>query len=145
LDISLSYVNVYNLGYIKFFKGTYAQASMRRVNLVPSEQRRLIANCMARKGNLKILSRDLGVSYSSMKKYYQEVLLLPESLFKKLLGISGFSERDFNFTYLDAKWGSSVGGEKGMAVLREKYGDKILGWRRRGGLNRWKGIKNKDN
>ena len=105
-----------------------------RVNLTPGQQRFLIAS--ASKGKtLKDFSLDRGIPYSTFKKYYQEAVLLPDELFNRLIEISSLRKGDFNFTYLDENWGRSLGGKAGMAVLRDRYKDKIKGWRVLGGRN----------
>ena len=103
----------------------------RRVKLHNNKQRCLILSASHEYGSLKKLSRKLSLSYSTLKKYAQESLLLPESLFYRLLRLSSLKSKDFQITFLSPHWGRQLGAKKGMAVLERKYPYELSLWRRK--------------
>jgi len=110
---------------------------MNRVNLIPGQESELIRLSSLKIGSLKELSKKIKTPYSTMKKYSQERLLLPEGLFEDLLNLSGVKKRHLTFTYLEKHWGCSIGGKGGIVVINTKYKNKITSWRKKGGRNRW--------
>ena len=60
----------------------------RRIKFKSSKQREFILNLANKYGSLKNLGLKLCISYSTIKKYAQEVLLLPENIFNKIIKLS---------------------------------------------------------
>ncbi len=117
----------------------------RRIKLKKWQQRGLILNAAKKTSSIKQLSIKIKVPYSTLKKYAQEVFLLPENVFKKLIGLSSIKEEELEITYLSNNWGKIIGGKKGMETIQKKYPEKILEWRkkaiRKSHLNNAKKIK----
>lgn len=103
----------------------------RRVKLNKGQQRDLISKACFKLGSLKKLSASMNISYSTLKKYKQESLLLPEGLFNRLVVFCDLTKMNFFIKYLDANWGRKLGAKRGMAVLEKKYPEKIIEWRRK--------------
>jgi len=117
----------------------------RRVKLKKGQQRELILNSAEKIGSIKQLGIKLKIPYSTFKKYVQEVFLLPESLFNKILDLSEIRKENLNINYLPNNWGKIIGGKRGMKTIQKKYPEKILEWRkkaiRKSHLNNAKKIK----
>ena len=82
-----------------------------------------------------VLQFGFDVPYSTLKSYYSERLLLPETLFIGLCHIAKIDVKSLNFEYLDGNWGRVLGGHNGIKVVQRKYPEKIKNWRRKGMLN----------
>jgi len=77
-----------------------------------------------------LLQIGFDVSYSSLKKYYNEKLLLPKSFFENLCHIAKIDPNALEVKYLEGNWGQSKGGKKGSAALLKKYPNEIKEWRK---------------
>lgn len=53
----------------------------------------------------------LDVSYSSLKKYYLELRLLPLQLFEDMCKISNLNKENFRVVLVDDNWGQVKGGK----------------------------------
>jgi hypothetical protein len=104
----------------------------RRIKLKKGIQREIILQASKKIGSLKKLSQRLDIPYSTAKKYIQEIFLLPEDLFNKIIKVIQSKKEHFEIEYFPKNWGKSIGGKKGMKALEEKYPEKILEWRRKG-------------
>jgi hypothetical protein len=104
----------------------------RRVKLEKNIQREVILKASKKMGSLKKLSEKLKIPYSTLKKYGQEIFLLPETPFKKIIKISEIEKESLKIKYLKGTWGRAIGGKKGMETLEKKYPEKINQWRRKG-------------
>lgn len=62
--------------------------------------------------SLKDLSVRLNISYSSIKKYFNELRLLPLELFENLCLISQINKSLFKVIFLEDNWGQIKGGKK---------------------------------
>ena len=82
-----------------------------------------------------ILQFGIDVPYSTLKKYYNEKLSLPQDLFENLCRLSKINFKDIRFEYISDNWGQIVGGKKGIMVLHKKYPEKIKIWGRLAMLN----------
>ena len=102
----------------------------RRVRLEKGEQNKLIQNLANKYGSLKNISEKWNLPYSMIKKYNQEIFLLPENLFNKLIYELEINLEKLNPSYLDFNWGMKIGGKNGMASLSSKYPHKIREWRK---------------
>ncbi len=100
------------------------------MRLAKGQQNKLIQDLVEKYGSLKDISEKWNISYSMIKKYNQEVFLLPENIFNKIILELGISAPKLNPSYLDYKWGMKIGGKTGMISLSEKYPDKIKEWRK---------------
>lgn len=101
----------------------------RRVKLKSESQQKLF-RLVKERFSLVELSRKFNISYSTMKKYSQTDLLLPESLFRRLLDINELSTQDFQFTYLEAHWGRREGGKRRIALLKRNSPETLVRWRK---------------
>ncbi|MBU2104517.1 MAG: hypothetical protein KKF67_01950 [Nanoarchaeota archaeon] len=104
----------------------------RRIKLKQGQQKKIIAEAAKGVGSLKKLGANMNIPYSTMKKYNQELFLLPERLFNKILELTQLEKEDLDITYLQSNWGAKIGGKKGMATLQKRYPDKIIEWRKKG-------------
>ncbi|MCW8965254.1 MAG: hypothetical protein OQK82_01000 [Candidatus Pacearchaeota archaeon] len=52
----------------------------------------------------------LDIPYSTLKNYYNESRLLPESLFKEFCTLAKINPKKLNITLLKQNWGQSKGG-----------------------------------
>jgi len=59
----------------------------------------------------ELLNRGVGVNYQTLKNYYSERRLLPDSLFEELLRIANLDKKNFNFETVDENWGQVRGGK----------------------------------
>lgn len=107
----------------------------RRIKLKQGQQKELIINAAKKIGSLKQLSIKISVPYSTLKKHNQELFLLPENLFNKILNLSSIKKEDLDITYLSNNWGAKIGGKKGMATLQRKYPKEIIKWRKKAIMN----------
>ncbi len=104
----------------------------RRVKLESGKQRELILNVINNFGSLKNLAIKLKIPYPTFKNYFQEVRLLPEKLFDKIIKLSSVKKDSLNVSYLKYNWGKIKGGKKGMITLEKRYPNQILKWRKKG-------------
>jgi|APSaa5957512622_1039677.scaffolds.fasta_scaffold33538_1 hypothetical protein len=81
--------------------------------------------------NLKVLSKKTGISYSTLKKYCGEYLLMPRSTFQILCNTGDIGETSFNYKIKDGDWGQIKGGKRGIEVLMQKYKEEIPSWRKK--------------
>jgi len=116
-----------------------------RILFEENEQRRFLKE-VCEKMNVSLrkltidLNEDLGVSYSTMKKYYNESLLLPSKIAILLMKKTGIDWKDFKMKkLLSDNWGWVKGGKIGYKRMVEKYPHKLKIWRKKGG--RTTGIK----
>lgn len=107
----------------------------RRVKLKKGQQRELILNAAKKIGSIKHLGIKVKIPYSTLKKYAQEVFLLPVDLFNKIIKLASIKKDDLNITYLNKNWGRKIGGKKGMATLQKKYPKEIIEWRKKAIIN----------
>ena len=61
-----------------------------------------------------ILQFGFDVSYSTLKNYYNESRLLPDSLFDDLCEVAGISKDSLGFELVDENWGKVKGGESSL-------------------------------
>ena len=59
----------------------------------------------------ELINRGIDARYSSLKNYYCERRLLPDSIFDELLKISKFNREDFDFESVRDNWGQAKGGK----------------------------------
>jgi hypothetical protein len=59
-----------------------------------------------------ILQFGLEIPYSTLKNYYNESRLLPESLFSDLCELARIDKKDLDFEVVDDNWGRVKGGHK---------------------------------
>ena len=105
----------------------------QRVKFVKGKQREFLDYVRERAmvSSLRgILQIGFDVSYSALKKYYNEKLLLPKSFFDNLCHIAKIDSKIMDVKYLESSWGQSNGGKKGSACLLKKYPEKIKEWRK---------------
>jgi len=103
----------------------------RRVKLEEGKQKELFQNIIRKYGSLVKISEKYELSYSTLRKYSQGALLLPESLFNKILSELSIRKGYFNAKFLSPNWGRHLGSSRGMSALEKKYPTKINEWRRR--------------
>lgn len=109
-----------------------------RVVFKKNKQKKFVdKTCKRLNLNLKQISEKLQVSYSAMKKYRREQLLIPYHIIKKLCTLSRTDIDKINFIELkESNWGQRKGGKIGIERLFAKYDDEtIRKWRRLGGKN----------
>ena len=58
-----------------------------------------------------ILQFGFDVPYSTLKNYYNESRLLPESLFDDLCEVAGIDKDELSFEFIDENWGKVKGGQ----------------------------------
>ena len=104
----------------------------RRIKLRKGMQKEIINKAAKTNRSLKELAKKVEISYSLIRKYNQEKLLMPENLFNKLLNITSVNKKKIKIEYLQQNWGKRLGGLKGMETLKKKYPDKISLWRKNG-------------
>ena len=86
-----------------------------RIKFRKGEQRKFLdlvvdrLNCISLRG---ILQFGFDISYDSLKSYYSERRLLPDSFFDDLCYISKINKKMLDFGYLDDNWGKIKGGRK---------------------------------
>lgn len=102
----------------------------RRVKLEKGEQNKLFLELADKHGSLKNIAERWNISYSMIKKYNQEIFLLPENIFNKIILELRIDTEKLKISYLDFDWGMKIGSKKGMKALEEKYPDKIKEWRK---------------
>lgn len=81
--------------------------------------------------NLKdLLEYNLGISYSALKRYKREELLLPYSLVVKLCELSGNNIEELLIKErLSPNWGQVKGGKRGIQTTLRKYKELLPIWR----------------
>ncbi|MBU3912454.1 MAG: hypothetical protein KKE50_00010 [Nanoarchaeota archaeon] len=105
-----------------------------RVLFKKREQRGFILRCIQDESIKNFLSKlTQKIPYSTFKKYSQEKLALPQSLFEELCRLSHQDPKKINYSILLDNWGAVKGGRAGMASLNKKYPHKIKEWRSLGG------------
>ncbi|MEK6919223.1 MAG: hypothetical protein AABW73_04250 [Nanoarchaeota archaeon] len=72
-------------------------------------------------------------NYSTIKNYYNEKRLMPESLLKELCYLAKINIEELKVKYANDNWGQIKGGKKGIITLRKNYANKVAFWRRKGG------------
>ena len=65
---------------------------------------------------LKDLSVRLNISYSSIKKYFNELRLLPLDLFENLCSISNIKKDSLKIMFLENNFGQINGGKKSRRI-----------------------------
>lgn len=103
----------------------------RRIKLEKNKQRELILIASKKTGSIKKLSLNTNVPYSTLKKYSQELFLLPEDIFNKIIEITKTRKEELNIQYLPENWGRIMGGKRGMEALQKKYPKEIVKWRKK--------------
>ncbi|MEK6836320.1 MAG: LAGLIDADG family homing endonuclease [Nanoarchaeota archaeon] len=107
----------------------------RRIKLEKGEQSKLIASLADKYGSVKKIADNWNLSYSTLKKYSQEIFLLPENIFNKIIYELEINKGKLTFSYLDYNWGAKIGGKNGIIALWKKYPNKIREWRKLAGAN----------
>ena len=110
----------------------YMSTGERRVKLKHGEQRKLFLSLAIKFGSVRRVATEWKIPYSTLKNYSLEERYMPEFLFDKILKSLSLEKNNFEIYYLDANWGRRKGSRLGMAVLKNKYPDKLLEWRRAG-------------
>jgi len=85
-----------------------------RIKFEKGNQRKFLQKVLVESNSPSLLelSNRLGISYSTLKNYFSEARLLPESIFRDLLEISGLDNESFDFEIIGENWGKVVGGKK---------------------------------
>lgn len=110
-----------------------------RILFIKEEQRKFLdVVCRKMNKNLRQItidfSDDLNISYSSMKKYHNEKLLLPLDVANSLTRISNIDWKIFKTEkILPDNWGAIKGGKIGYRKMSKKYSNSLNIWRRKGG------------
>ena len=104
-----------------------------RIKFFEGKQTEFI-NEVCKKMNFKSLKKmadnKIDISYSSLKKYKREELLLPYCLVCKLCEISGYDPSNLKIKeYLPSNWGNIKGGKKGIKIVMKKYKKEMQIWR----------------
>jgi len=104
-----------------------------RIYLGRGAQKELIRLiCIKNKLKLKQLAEALNVSYSAIKRYYNEISLMSNQVFETIIRKYKFNREDFKIRILPEHWGSQKGGKKGIRVLLRKYDRDLPAWRLKG-------------
>lgn len=103
---------------------------IRRVRLNKGQQKGLIIGLAKKLGSVRKVADKFNLPYSTMKNYFEEVNLLPEDLFYKILNMLNIKKEGLKVNYLSFNWGRILGGKRGIKALERKYPKKILQWRR---------------
>lgn len=84
-----------------------------RVKFEKGQQKKFIVNVMKKLNSvtLRDLSNRLNLSYSSIKKYNNELRLLPFGLFEDLCKVCDLNKKLLNVTFLEDNWGQIKGGK----------------------------------
>jgi hypothetical protein len=84
-----------------------------RVKFEKGKQRQFIKEVLVKVNSpsLNDLSVRLNISYSTFKKYYNELRLLPSELFENLCFISGIKTNSLRITFFGNNWGQVKGGK----------------------------------
>lgn len=75
------------------------------------------------------------ISYTTLKDYYNERILLPRDFFEDLCYLAKLNPRDFNVSYKEGNWGQIKGGKIGIREVYKKYPEEIKQWRQRAQKN----------
>jgi hypothetical protein len=86
-----------------------------RVKFEKGKQRQFIKEVLIsiNSPSLKDLSVRLNIPYSPIKKYFNELRLLPLSLFNDLCFISHVNKDSLKVIFFEDNWGQVKGGKKG--------------------------------
>jgi hypothetical protein len=87
---------------------------MRRVKFRKNEQRKFLKDVLIKLNcpSLKELNyRGFDLPYSTLKNYYSEARLMPESLFNDLCYVIKIDPLSLRIEYLDSNWGQIKGGK----------------------------------
>ena len=109
-----------------------------RVVFKKNQQKKFIDEvCKKLDLNLKQISQKFQISYSAIKKYRREELLIPFHVLKKLCTVSHIDINKMDFVELrKPNWGQVKGGKIGIKGLFAKYDEETINqWRRIGGKN----------
>jgi hypothetical protein len=60
----------------------------------------------------ELINRGIDVNYSTLKNYFTEQRLIPESLFNELIEMGDLNKNDFDFQIVDDNFGQVIGGKK---------------------------------
>ncbi len=105
---------------------------MRDRILLPEELREEffeIIKSLLRLKSGKQLAKELSIDYSTFKNYRRGELTIPVHIFEKLSApLDEAQKQKFlsNAKFLDSNWGAIKGGKRGIAVVRQKYGEEYL-------------------
>ena len=100
--------------HLVYFKLPLLKSNKMRVKFSKGQQREFFKkvmetiNCPSLR---ELINRGIDVNYSTLKNYYNEERLIPEYLFKELIGISGINISDFKFELIEENWGKVKGGK----------------------------------
>ena len=85
-----------------------------RVKFDKGDQKQFIKDVLisVNSPSLRDLSIRLNVSYSSIKKYFNELRLLPLTFFEDLCFISNINKSSLNVIFLEDNFGQIKGGKK---------------------------------
>ena len=109
---------------------------MRRVIFEKRKQKEFLRTVKTKLNLLSLRSiKQYGIetNYSTMKNYYQEKRLMPETLFNDLCYLAKINPHDIKVKYAESNLGQIKGGKKGIKVLRKKYHNKLKIWAKKGG------------
>ena len=83
-----------------------------RIKFKKGKQRKFLEKVMGEINSPSLieLSTRMGINYSSLKNYFSEVRLLPESLFNDLIYL--IKKKKWNVEILEDNWGKIKGGKK---------------------------------
>ena len=62
----------------------------------------------------ELINRGINVNYSTLKNYFSEARLMPESLYKELCHLSKIDEKRFEVEFVGNFWGQVKGGKKSL-------------------------------
>ena len=100
--------------HLVYFKLPLLKSNKMRVKFSKGQQREFFKkvmetiNCPSLR---ELINRGIDVNYSTLKNYYNEERLIPEYLFKELIGISGLNISYFKFELIEENWGKVKGGK----------------------------------
>lgn len=87
------------------------------------------AKSLLRLNSGRQVSKKVGINYSNFKQYKRGERTIPISDFEKLAApLTKIQKQKFlsNAKFLNSNWGAVKGGKKGIAVVRERYGEEYL-------------------
>jgi len=92
---------------------------MSRINFSKGKQREFIKLIMTNSNcpSLSELSKRILINYQTLKSYYHEDRLIPESLFSDFCYLGKVNRNRMNFKILMDNWGQVKGGKKGKRVV----------------------------
>lgn len=107
---------------------------MQRVKFLKRDRGKLFYSlCKNNETSLKELSNELGIKYSTFKKYASGSLFVPLNFAKKICSINNVNINSLKIKIYSENWGASKGGRKGIKTLIKNYPEKLLEWRKKGG------------